>query len=68
MELFAPLSGGGIGIWAWIERLAPVISIIAAVTGIILGVLSYSLKRRQQRVEEEYLKVKIERFRHEQNN
>ena len=50
MEWIAPVSGGGFGIFAWAVKLAPIISIVAAIIGVVLGVMSYRLKSRQARL------------------
>ncbi len=58
MEILAPISGGGVGFFAWAVKLAPVISILAAVIGIVLGVMSYRLKRKIANMEAEYYQAK----------
>jgi hypothetical protein len=62
MEVFAPVSGGGVGFFAWAIKMAPVFSIIAAAIGIILGVLSYLQKRKIAKLEAEYYNAKINQF------
>lgn len=62
MELLAPVSEGGVGILAWAVELAPLISIFAAITGVVLGVMSYRLKRKQTRMEMEYYSAKVNQF------
>ncbi len=62
MEVLAPISGGGVGIFAWAVKLAPLISIIAAIIGIVLGVLSYRLKRKQAQMEMDYYTAKVNQF------
>jgi len=42
----APVSAGGIGIVSLCEKIAPVLTVISLLTGIILGILSFMLKRR----------------------
>ncbi len=62
MEMFAPVSGGGIGVLTWAVKMAPIISIIAAVIGIVLGIMSYRLKRKQSLLEIEYYEAKVKQF------
>lgn len=62
MEIVAPVSGGGVGIFAWAVKLAPLISIIAALIGITLGIMSYRLKRKQALMEMEYYSTKVNQF------
>ncbi len=62
MELFAPVGGGGVGVIAWAIKLAPIISIIAALTGIILGIMSYRLKKKMASMEIEYYSAKVEHY------
>ncbi len=59
MELIAPVGGGGIGVITWAIKWAPIISIVAALTGIILGILSYRLKKKQAQLEIEYYSTKV---------
>ncbi len=63
MEFIAPSTGGGIGIVAWFIRLAPFIPAIAGITGIVLGILSYRLKKQQAALEMEYKRAQIKHFR-----
>lgn len=53
LQVTAPLTGGGTGLILWAEQIAPLISIVAAVVGIILGLLTFLLKW-QDRSERKY--------------
>ncbi len=68
MEFIAPVSGSGLGITALVIKLAPYVSVIAALTGIVLGIMSYLLKRKQATVEMEYRSAQIKYYRTKQGN
>lgn len=59
MEWIAPVSGGGVGIFTWAVQLAPIISIIAAIVGLVLGIMSYRLKCQQARMDIELKRARI---------
>ena len=42
----APVTGGGIGIISLLENMVPLLTVISLITGLVLGCLSYRLKRR----------------------
>ncbi|MBK3516719.1 hypothetical protein [Carboxylicivirga marina] len=59
MEIIAPTTGGGVGIFALLVEWAPIISIAAALIGVALGVMSFIMKRQQHKMEMEYYAAKI---------
>jgi len=68
MEILAPISGGGVGIFAWAVKLAPLISIIAAVIGVALGIMSYRLKRQVSMKENELLNERLKQLKSNHEN
>ncbi len=65
MEIIAPTTGGGFGLFALLAKWAPLISVTAALIGIGLGVMSYILKRQQHKMEMEYYAAKIQQMKSE---
>lgn len=43
----APIGGGVIGILSFFEKITPLLTVVSLVTGIVLGIMSYCLKRRK---------------------
>lgn len=54
----APLTGGGIGIIGICEKMAPVLTVISILIGIVLGIISFYLKRKLIKKEIEKLNNK----------
>lgn len=65
MPVIAPLSGGSVS--ALLLQWAPLISLTAAIIGIVLGILSYRLKKQQANMEMEYFMAKIENLKKRSN-
>ncbi|TLX73692.1 hypothetical protein E9993_14640 [Labilibacter sediminis] len=62
IEVLAPVGGGGVGIFAWAVKLAPFISVTAAVIGVVLGIMSFRLKRKQAKLEMALTKAQLNQF------
>jgi hypothetical protein len=43
----APIGGSLIGILSFFEKITPLLTVVSLLTGIILGILSFRLKRRK---------------------
>ena len=43
----APIGGSLIGILSFFERITPLLTVFSLLTGIVLGIMSYCLKRRK---------------------
>lgn len=46
VHIGAPLAGGGFGIIAICEKIAPVLTVLSLITGIVIGILSCIWKRK----------------------
>lgn len=46
VHIGAPLGAGGFGIIAICEKIAPVLTVLSLLIGIILGIISFALKRK----------------------
>jgi len=42
----APISGAGIGIVGICEKIAPVLTVVSLLIGIVLGIISFNMKRK----------------------
>ncbi len=65
VEVVAPVSGGSVGIFTWAVKMAPVISIAAAIIGIVIGVWSFLLKRKQANLQMELTRAQLKQINNE---
>ncbi len=49
----APVTGGMVGIVSFFEQIIPALTVVSLCTGIVLGILSYRLKLKNSRKDEE---------------